>query len=223
MESFPNHQASDGCRLTQVLGTSLFLPYHCPAVKVGVDLSVVRDELSQMSVEWLKMFLFLSVCPSKFSVHIKGGRTEAWAQTPPPLSQYTLFNLSVKACLMLKNKKQVANLSSWGVRGPGSVLLPLLGHTAEGLVSSEGDTGFRARQGKPRCYPEALLSQESQQNHLGAKTTAEQRKTLREGCCVLLGMLAATLTAAWCYRWNIKNIFSKHKISIRCFGPQHSL
>lgn len=96
----------------QVLGTFLFLPYHCPAVKVGVDLSIVRDELSQMSVKWLKMLLFLSVCPSKFSVHIKGGRTEAWAQTLPPLSQYTLFNLLVKACLMLKNKKQVANLSS---------------------------------------------------------------------------------------------------------------
>lgn len=174
----------------QVLGTFLFLPYHCPAVKVGVDLSIVRDELSQMSVKWLKMLLFLSVCPSKFSVHIKGGRTEAWAQTLPPLSQYTLFNLLVKACLMLKNKKQVANLSSWGVGG----------HAAEGLVSSEGDAGFRACQGKPWWHPEALLSQESQQNHLGAKTTAEQCKTLREGCCVLLGKLAAAITAAWCYR-----------------------
>lgn len=201
--------------LMQVLGTFLFLPYHCPAVEVSPDLSVVvRDELSQMSVKWLKMLLFLSVCPSKFSVPIKGGRTEAWAPTSPPLSQHTLFNLLVEVCLVLKNKKQVANRSSWGAAGHGSVLLPLLGHAAEGWVSSEGvwapyvstDIGFRACRCKPWWHPDAMLSQESQQNHLRAKTTAERWKTLREGCCVLLVMLAAALTAAWCYRWNIKHL-----------------
>lgn len=58
--------------IKQGLGIFPSPPHHCPAAEAGAELTVaVRDEQSHISVKWLKMWLFLAICPQKVSVPIR--------------------------------------------------------------------------------------------------------------------------------------------------------
>lgn len=94
--------------------------------------------------------------------------------------------------------------------GPGSKT------EAEGWESNEGvwaphesaDVGLSACSSEPQQHPDAILSQESQQEHLQVKARAEQWKTLHEGYHILLVMLtAAAVLAAWYLCVKHQNIF----------------
>lgn len=96
--------------------------------------------------------------------------------------------------------------------GPGSKT------QAEGWESNEGvwaphesaDVGFSTCSSESQQHPDAIHSQESQQEHLHVKARAEQWTTLHEGYHVLLVMFtAAAVLAAWYLCVKHQNIFSQ--------------
>lgn len=129
-------------QIKQGLGVFPSPPYQCPAAEVSAELSVaVRDEKSHISVKWLKMWLFLAICPPKVSVPVR----EAGESCGPRhhlFSPNTLcFSYLGESMLQLK-KNQVATAGAKVWVGTALLLLPTVGPgsntQAEGWESSEG-------------------------------------------------------------------------------------
>lgn len=148
----------------------------------------MRDEQSRISLKRLKIWLILAICPPNVGDPIRGAGQHCGSRHHLRCPNTLCFSYSAESMLQLKPPG--CNCSSRGVGGhsstfvvsavrPGSNMQQKAGRAVRGcghLVRVQTLESVHALLSPSNIL--MLLSQVSQQEHLHAKTSAEQRTTL---------------------------------------------